>query len=150
VITKVDHLGIAVRSIEEGRRFYEALGLAVTAIEEVPQEGVRVAFIPCGETSIELLEPTADDSPIAKFLEKRGPGLHHVCLGSDGVRADDARLRAAGFEVLRPEPTQGAGGCWVQFVHPRSAGGVLVELSEGGHAEHATENLPENPPEPRE
>lgn len=145
MITKVDHLGIAVRSIEEGRRFYEALGLAVTAIEEVPQEGVRVAFIPCGETAIELLEPTADDSPIAKFLEKRGPGLHHVCLGSNGVRADDARLRAAGFEVLRPEPTQGAGGCWVQFVHPRSAGGVLVELSEGGHGHAPAPEPPVNP-----
>lgn len=132
MIHKVDHLGIAVRSIEEGRRFYEALGLHVEAIEEVPAEGVRVALIPCGETRIELLEPTRDDSPIAKFLDKRGPGLHHVCLGSDGVREDDRRLRAAGYEVLRPEPTRGAGGCWVQFVHPKSAGGVLVELSEPG------------------
>jgi methylmalonyl-CoA/ethylmalonyl-CoA epimerase len=136
MINKVDHLGIAVRSIAEGRRFYEALGLHVEAIEEVPQEGVRVALIPCGETRIELLEPTTEDSPIAKFLAKRGPGLHHICLGSDGVRADDRRLRAAGYEVLRPEPTRGAGGCWVQFVHPKSAGGVLVELAEPGPEGH--------------
>jgi methylmalonyl-CoA/ethylmalonyl-CoA epimerase len=130
VIQRIDHLGIAVRSIDEGRKLYEALGLRVEAIEEVPAEKVRVAWIACGESRIELLEPTAPDSPIAKFLAKRGPGLHHVCLASDGVRDDDRRLRDAGFEVLRPEPTRGAGGCWVQFVHPRSAGGVLLELAE--------------------
>lgn len=133
MIGKIDHVGIAVFSIAEARGFYEALGLSVTAIEEVPHEGVRVAMIPCGESKIELLEPTREDSPIAIFLAKRGPGIHHVCLGSSDVRADDARLRAAGFQVLRPEPTRGAGGCWVQFVHPKSAGGVLVELSEGEH-----------------
>lgn len=133
MIGKIDHIGIAVTSIAEARGFYEALGLAVTAIEEVPHEGVRVAMIPCGESKIELLEPTREDSPIAIFLAKRGPGIHHVCLGSSDVRADDAVLRAAGFQVLRPEPTRGAGGCWVQFVHPKSAGGVLVELAEGGH-----------------
>jgi methylmalonyl-CoA/ethylmalonyl-CoA epimerase len=141
VIRKIDHLGIAVRSIAEGRKLYEAMGLHVEAIEEVPAEKVRVALIPCGESRIELLEPTAPDSPIAKFLERRGPGLHHVCLASDGVRGDDRRLRAAGFEVLRPEPTRGAGGCWVQFVHPRSTGGVLLEISEPG------DGPPEPPPE---
>jgi methylmalonyl-CoA/ethylmalonyl-CoA epimerase len=130
LITKIDHLGIAVRSIAEGRRFYEALGLSVEAIEEVPQEGVRVALLRCGESRIELLEATSPDSPVAKFLERRGPGLHHVCLASDGLSGDDARLREAGFELLRPSPTRGAGGCWVQFVHPKSAGGVLVELSQ--------------------
>jgi methylmalonyl-CoA/ethylmalonyl-CoA epimerase len=135
MIERVDHIGIAVRSIAEARALYEALGLAVAAIEEVPHEGVRVAFIPCGGTQIELLEPMSEDSPIAKFLEKRGPGLHHLCLRSGDVRGDDARLRAAGLQVLRPEPTRGAGGCWVQFVHPKSAGGVLLELSEGGHGD---------------
>lgn len=133
MIQGIDHIGIAVASIAEARGFYEALGLTVEAIEEVPQEGVRVALIACGASRIELLEPTTDDSPIAKFLARRGPGLHHLCLSSSDVRADDARLREGGFEVLRPEPTRGAGGCWVQFVHPRSAGGVLVELSEGPH-----------------
>ena len=130
VIPGIEHIGIAVRSIEEARAFWEALGLAVEHVEEVPHEGVRVAMIPCGGSRIELLEPTRDDSPIARFLDKRGPGIHHLCLASDGVRADDQRLRDAGYEVLRPEPTRGAAGCWVQFVHPRSAGGVLLELSE--------------------
>lgn len=130
MIGKIDHVGIAVRSIAEARKTYEALGLHVEEIEEVPHEGVRVALIPCGESRIELLEPMTPGSPVAKFLEKRGPGVHHVCLASDDVRGDDARLRESGFEVLRPEPTRGAGGCWVQFVHPRSTGGVLLELSE--------------------
>jgi len=132
MIGKVDHVGIAVRSIEEARRFYEALGLAVAEIEEVPEEGVRVAMIPCGETRIELLEPTRDDSAVAVFLDKRGEGIHHVCLGSSDVTGDDAALREAGYRVLRPEPTRGAGGSRVQFVHPKSANGVLVELAQPG------------------
>ena len=131
MISGLDHIGIAVRSIDEARALYETLGLAVEAIEEVPAEGGRVALIPCGASRIELLEPTTDSSPIARFLEKRGPGIHHLCLATDDVKADDARLREAGLEVLRPEPTRGAGGCWVQFVHPRSTGGVLLELSQG-------------------
>jgi methylmalonyl-CoA/ethylmalonyl-CoA epimerase len=135
MIGKIDHVWIAVRSIAEARGLYEAMGLHVEAIEEVPHEGVRVAMIVCGESRIELLEPMSEDSPIAKFLARRGPGIHHLCLGSDDVRGDDARLREKGYEVLRPEPTRGAGGCWVQFVHPKSAGGVLLELSEGEHAE---------------
>ncbi|MCZ7651528.1 MAG: methylmalonyl-CoA epimerase [Thermoanaerobaculia bacterium] len=130
MIGKIDHVGIAVRSIDEARGFYERLGLAIAEIEEVPQEGVRVAMIHCGESRIELLEPTTPDSPIARYLEKRGPGIHHLCLASDDVRGDDAALRGAGVELLRPAPTRGAGGCWVQFVHPKSAGGVLVELSQ--------------------
>ena len=134
MIQRIDHIGIAVASIAEARGFYESLGLTVAEIEEVPQEGVRVAMLVCGESRIELLEPTRPDSPIAKHLEKRGPGLHHLCLGSSDVRADDAALRASGATLLRPEPTRGAGGCWVQFVHPKSAGGVLVELSQGSHA----------------
>ena len=130
MIAGIEHIGIAVRSIDEARGFWEALGLAVGHVEEVPHEGVRVAMIPCGEAHIELLEPTRADSPIARFLERRGPGIHHLCLRSDDVRGDDARLREAGYETLRPEPTRGAGGCWVQFVHPKSAGGVLLELSQ--------------------
>lgn len=130
MIGKVDHIGIAVRSIAEALPFYEALGLQVERIEEVESEGVRVAMIACGQTHLELLEPTREDSPIAKFLEQKGPGLHHICLGTDDVRGDDAKLRAAGLRVLRPEPTMGAGGCEVQFVHPKSTGGVLLELSQ--------------------
>ena len=97
-----------------------------------------MALLACGDSHIELLEPLADDSPIAKFLDKRGPGLHHLCLASSDVRADDARLRAEGYQVLRPEPSRGAGGCWVQFVHPKSAGGVLLELSETDEEEHGS------------
>ncbi|MEE9473972.1 MAG: methylmalonyl-CoA epimerase [Acidimicrobiia bacterium] len=130
MIHRIDHIGIAVESIEEARGIYEALGLSIESIEEVPQEGVRVALIRCGESRIELLEATSADSPIAKFIAKRGAGMHHLCLATEDVRGDDAKLRQAGFDVLRPEPTVGAGGCWVQFVHPKSTGGVLVELSE--------------------
>lgn len=130
MIGRIDHVGIAVRSIAEARKLYEALGLQVEHIEEVPDEGVRVAMIPCGETRIELLEPIAEDSPVAKFLARRGPGIHHICLASDDIRSDDARLRDGGFQVLRPEPTRGAGGCWIQFIHPKSTGGVLFELSQ--------------------
>lgn len=135
MIRKVDHLGIAVRSIEEARGFWEALGLEVGEIEEVPHEQVRVAMLRCGETRLELLEPTGAESPIAKFLEQRGPGIHHLCLGSDDIEADDARLREHGARLLRERPTAGAGGARVQFVHPKSAGGVLLELAQEGHGE---------------
>ena len=135
MIGRIDHIGIAVRSIDEARAFYEALGLEIEEIEEVPQEGVRVAMIPCGDSRIELLEATRDDSPIQRFIERRGPGIHHVCLGTDSIREDEDRLRAAGVDLLRPEPTIGAGGCWVQFVHPKSASGVLVELSQAPGSE---------------
>jgi methylmalonyl-CoA/ethylmalonyl-CoA epimerase len=130
MIQRIEHIGIAVESIDEARGFYEALGLEIERIEEVPQEGVRVALIRCGESYIELLEATSPDSPIAKFIAKRGAGMHHLCLATEDVRGEDARLKQAGFELLRPEPTRGAGGCWVQFVHPESTGGVLVELSQ--------------------
>jgi methylmalonyl-CoA epimerase len=130
MIEGIEHIGIAVLSIEEARVFYEALGLHIEAVEEVPHEGVRVALIPCGATRIELLESTSEESPVGRFLAKRGPGLHHLCLTTDDVKADDTALREAGFRVLRPEPTRGAGGCWVQFVHPESTGGVLLELSQ--------------------
>jgi methylmalonyl-CoA epimerase len=130
MVSKIDHIGIAVESIDEAKGFYETLGLSITEIEDVPQEGVRVAMIRCGESWIELLEATHDESPIARFLDRRGPGLHHLCLASTDLRSDDATLRQAGLRLLREEPTRGAGGCWVQFVHPKSAGGVLVELSE--------------------
>ncbi|MEO8504503.1 MAG: methylmalonyl-CoA epimerase [Acidobacteriota bacterium] len=142
MIGKIAHVGIAVRSVAEARVLYETLGMTVEGIEDVPHEGVRVAMIACGESYIELLEPLSVESPIAKFLEKRGPGIHHLCLATDDVHADDARLRAAGLEILRPQPTRGAGGCWVQFVHPKSAGGVLLELSEQGASEASGLGIP--------
>ena len=130
MIEGVDHIGIAVVSIEESRLFYEQLGLTVAEIEEVPQEKVRVAMIPCGGTRIELIEATDPESPIAKFIESKGPGIHHVCLRSDDIHADDSKLRDSGYRVLREQPTVGAEGALVQWVHPKSTGGVLTELSE--------------------
>lgn len=129
-ITRVDHIGIAVESIDDALPFYEALGLRVAEIEDVPQEGVRVALIPCGDTRIELLEPTSSDSAVRRFLDKRGPGLHHICLGSSDVATADAQLREAGYRMLRDEPTPGAAGSLIQFVHPASTRGVLVELAQ--------------------
>ncbi len=130
MIEGIDHIGIAVTSIAEARRLYESLGLVVAEIEEVPQEKVRVAMIPCGHTRIELLEPTSEDSAVAKFIAQRGPGIHHVCLRTGDVLQVDRQLRSEGLRLLREEPTTGAGGALVQFLHPRSAGGVLLELSE--------------------
>lgn len=130
MIEGVDHIGIAVRSIDEARPLYRALGLEIHEIEEVPSEKVRVAMIPCGPTRLELLEPTDPSSPIATFLEKRGPGIHHVCLRSGDILADDERLREAGLRLLREAPSPGAEGSLVQFVHPKSAGGMLLELAQ--------------------
>jgi len=107
----IDHVGIAVQSIDGAKGFYEALGLAVKAIEEVASEGVRVAMIPIGGTRIELLEATREDSPIAKFLERRGEGLHHICLATDDILGDEKKLRSAEAALLREQPRKGAEGC---------------------------------------
>jgi methylmalonyl-CoA epimerase len=130
MITGLDHVAIAVPSIEEASAFYEKLGLEIAAIEVVEHEGVRVAMIPCGGTRIELLEPLSPDSPVGRFLERRGPGIHHLCMRSDDVHEDDGKLREDGLSLLRERPGPGAEGATVQFVHPKSAGGVLMELSE--------------------
>jgi methylmalonyl-CoA epimerase len=126
----LDHIGIAVRSIDERLAVYRALGLEVAGREEVPSEKVRVAFLPLAGTRIELLEPTAEDSPIAGFIAKRGEGIHHLSIEVVDIRAAMARARAAGLAVLSEEPQQGADGAQVCFVHPRSTGGVLIELSQ--------------------
>ncbi len=131
----LDHIGIAVESIAEGRRLYEALGLAVEGEEEVSAQGVRVAFLPVGGGRLELLEPMTPDSPIARHLERRGPGLHHICLRVEDIRRSMADLRERGFELLSEEPQPGAHGCLVAFVHPRSTGGVLLELSQAESAD---------------
>jgi LAO/AO transport system kinase len=128
----MDHLGIAVRSLEEALAFWERLlGLRLVGIEEVPHEKVRVAMLEAGESRIELLEAAAADSVISRFLEKRGAGLHHVALRVPDLMATVARLREAGARIL-DEPHAGAGGHRYVFVHPSSAGGVLLELIEGG------------------
>jgi methylmalonyl-CoA/ethylmalonyl-CoA epimerase len=128
----LDHIGIAVESLADGRRFYEALGLEVGGEEVVAEQEVQVAFLDVGDSRLELLEPTSASSPIAKHLEKRGAGLHHICLRVADIRRAMNDLRTAGYVLLSEEPQQGAHGCQVCFVHPRSAGGVLVELSQPG------------------
>jgi methylmalonyl-CoA epimerase len=126
---KIDHIGIATRSIDEAARLYrDALGLDVGDTEEVADQLVRVAMLPVGESRIELLEATSEDSPIARFLEKRGPGIHHIALQVDDIRAALANLRKKGARLIDQEPRVGAGGCLVAFVHPSSTGGVLLEL----------------------
>jgi methylmalonyl-CoA/ethylmalonyl-CoA epimerase len=124
----IDHLGIAVRSIAEARRLYESLGLAVTHEETVEHEGVRTAMIPAGEARIELLEPLSGDSPVGRFLAKRGEGLHHVALQVEDIHAALATLQAQGARLISEEIQVGAGGHLYFFVHPASAGGVLVEI----------------------
>lgn len=126
----LDHIGIAVESIESGLALYTSLGVEVEGIEEVADQGVRVAFLPVGDARVELLEPTHDASPIARHLERRGPGLHHICLRVGDIRGMMDRLERDGFRLLSDKPVLGAHGCLVCFVHPKSAGGVLIELSQ--------------------
>jgi methylmalonyl-CoA/ethylmalonyl-CoA epimerase len=128
-ILKVDHLGIAVKDLAEAVKSYEALGFAVDATHDVPTERVRTAFLPVGETHLELLEPTDPSSVIARFLEKRS-GLHHVCVLVEDIDAALAELKARGVPLLDETPRVGAGGCRVAFVHPRGAAGVLLELKQ--------------------
>ncbi len=126
---KVDHLGIAVPSLEAAVAAYRALGFEVTARHEVPSEKVRTAFLPVGETQLELLEPTEPSSVIARFLQKRS-GLHHVCVLVEDIEAALAEMRARGVPLVDETPRAGAGGCRVAFVHPKGAAGVLLELKE--------------------
>jgi methylmalonyl-CoA/ethylmalonyl-CoA epimerase len=127
----IDHIGIAVSSLEDALAFYrDALGLAVEAPEEVPSQRVRAHFIPAGETAIELLEATAGDSPIAKYVAARGPGLHHITLGVDDLAAALERLKARGVRLIDDAPREGAHGSLVAFIHPSSAHGVLIELKQ--------------------
>lgn len=129
-MTQIDHLGIAVKSLAEAKKFYETLGLEIMPEEVVEGEKVRVAMIPVGESRIELLEPTSPDSTIAKFLEKRGPGLHHVALQVTNLVERVEELKAAGTRLINDEVKIGAGGHMYVFVHPASTGGVLLELVE--------------------
>ncbi len=131
MLKKIDHIGFAVRSIAEARRFYEqTLGLVCERIEEVESQKVRTAFFRLGETCLELLEPTAPDSPIARFLEKRGEGIHHIGYLSDDLERDLARARDRGCTLIDTRPRPGAGGKRIAFLHPASTHGVLTELCE--------------------
>ena len=132
----LDHIGIAVESLAKGVEFYEALGLDLEGVEEVTEQGVKVGFLPVGDTRLELLEPTEPSSPIAKHLERRGPGLHHICLRVDDISRAMATLAERGYRLLSDEPQAGAHGCMVCFVHPKSTGGVLLELSQPSITNH--------------
>jgi len=126
---KIDHIGIATRGIDEAARFWrEALALDITETEEIAQQKVRVAMLALGESRIELLEATSDDSPISKFLERRGPGIHHLAVLVDDIRETLVELKQKGARLIDEEPRVGARGCLVAFVHPSSTGGVLLEL----------------------
>ena len=125
----IDHVGIAVRSLDESIPFYrDTLGLPLHDIEEVPDQKVRTAVFLSGENRIELLEPTSPDSPIARFLEKRGEGIHHLALRVEDVESALGRVREAGCRLIDEIPRPGAGGAEIAFVHPKSAHGVLLEL----------------------
>ena len=127
----LDHIGIAVGDLNEALKFYrDALGLDIEAPEEVASQRVRAHFIPVGESAIELLEATADDSPIAKYVARRGPGIHHITLRVDDIRAVLARLMDKGIRLIDETPRPGAHGSLVAFIHPASAHGVLVELKQ--------------------
>src|SRR5204862_7225056 len=127
----LDHVGIAVANLSDALAFYrDALGLEVEAPEEVASQRVRAHFIPVGESAIELLEATAEDSPIAKYVAKRGPGLHHITLRVDDIRAALTQLKAKGVRLIDETPREGAHGSLVAFIHPSSAHGVLVELTQ--------------------
>ena len=128
---KIAHLGIATKEIDEALKFWEnALGLEKVHTETVEDQKVRVAMLPLGETNIELLEPTSADSPISKFLEKRGGGIHHIAVEVEDITASLAKLKAEGMRLIDETPRIGAEGCLVAFVHPASSGGVLLELTQ--------------------
>jgi methylmalonyl-CoA/ethylmalonyl-CoA epimerase len=128
---RLDHIGIAVADLDAALRFYrDALGLEIEAPEEVASQRVRAHFIPAGEVALELLEATAPDSPIARYVEKRGPGLHHITLRVDDLEAALARLKARGVRLIDERPREGAHGSLVAFIHPSSTHGVLVELKQ--------------------
>src|SRR3954464_14936281 len=125
----IDHIGVATDGIDAAASFYrDWLGLEVAEIEEVANQKVRVAMLPLGESRIELLEATSDDSPISKFLLKRGPGIHHIAVRVDDIESALQSLKAKGARLIDETPRAGAGGCLVAFVHPSSTGGVLMEL----------------------
>jgi len=129
-ITRLDHIGIAVKSIAESLKVYDAMGLKSVGVEEVAEQKVRVAFIPVGETEIELLESTAADGPVAKYIEKNGEGIQHLALRVDNLEAALAEMKAKGVRLIDEKPKIGAGGAKIAFVHPKGARGVLLELSE--------------------
>ncbi|MBE3593318.1 MAG: methylmalonyl-CoA epimerase [Thermoanaerobacter sp.] len=131
MIKKIDHIGIAVKSIEEASKFYkDVLGLEITGVEVVEEQKVKTAFIPVRDSEIELLESTSDDGPIAKFIEKRGEGIQHIALQVDDIEKTLEELKQKGIKLIDEVPRYGAGGAKIAFVHPKSTNGVLLELCQ--------------------
>lgn len=129
-IVRISHVGIAVKSVEAGSDIFEALGLPLRETEEVEAQKVKVALCPVGESRIELLEPTDAQSPIARFLDKRGEGIHHLCFEVEDLEAALQELKSRGVRLIDETPRRGAGGCKVAFIHPAATHGVLIELNE--------------------
>ena len=130
-VKRIDHLAVVVDDIEAALAFWrDALGLEVDRVQEMPDQQATVAFLPVRDSDIELVRPTTEDSGIARFLRKRGPGLHHICLEVEDLDSLLARLRGMGVHLINPEPVAGTGGKRIAFIHPEAAFGVLVELSE--------------------
>lgn len=133
MIKHISHIGIAVSNLEEGIAFYEKLGLTLESIEEVPSQKVKVAFFPCGDTRIEVLAPTSDDSPIAKFIEKKGEGIQHIAFAVDQLPEALAEAAEKGIQLIDKEPRPGAHGADIAFLHPKSSHDVLIELCKEKH-----------------
>lgn len=130
-VLKVDHVGIAVKNLEESLKFYtEVLGLESTGVEVVEEQKVKVAFLPCGDSELELLESTAPDGPIARFIEKNGEGIQHVALKVENIEKTLEYLKEQGVRLIDQQPRYGAGGAKIAFLHPKATNGVLLEVSE--------------------
>jgi methylmalonyl-CoA/ethylmalonyl-CoA epimerase len=130
-VLRIDHIAVLVDDLEKTLAFWrDALGMEMSHIEEVPAEKSRVAFLPLGGSEVELVKPTSDDSGLARYLEKRGPGMHHICLEVDDIQGMLNRLKEAGIQLINETPVTGSGGKKYAFVHPKSANGVMVELYE--------------------
>jgi methylmalonyl-CoA/ethylmalonyl-CoA epimerase len=135
MLSRINHIGIAVKSLEEAISFYrDQLAMPFAGIEEVAEQKVRVAMLRVGESKIELLEPMSDDSPVARFIEKNGPGIHHLAYEVDDIEAAIARLVAEGARMVDETPRAGAHGTRIAFIHPKSSNGVLTELCQCGRA----------------
>ncbi|MDK2855578.1 MAG: methylmalonyl-CoA/ethylmalonyl-CoA epimerase [Bacillota bacterium] len=133
MIKKVDHIGIAVADLQKALKLYEeTLGIKCAGVEEVAEQKVRTAFLPVGDTEIELLESTDPTSTVARFIEKRGEGIHHIALRVDDIKTALEKMKAAGIRLLDEVPRPGAGGARIAFLHPKDTGGVLIELIERG------------------
>lgn len=136
-ITKLDHIAIATPDLEESLRFWEqALGLKATHTEDLPDRGIRVAFLPVGETRIELITPLREGSEVSSFLDKRGGGIHHLAFSTPDVDGDVEELKQKGVRLTSEQAAPGAHGCRVAFIHPKASGGTLVELSTPPAGEH--------------